>query len=311
MKRFISVLIVVIAVMAFVAIPASAASLGISPSHIEIEVPEGGSTSVNFQVHYFSGELRVSLVDIPLEVEPEVFHIVSSPTDIIVTFHDTILGPQEYDGYVRFLGMSGDTVALAVNIGAKVTVLLSANIVEKPTVGGGGGEVTDTEPPRIYNILVSGITEASADIYWTTTEWSTSQVEYWTSPSELTPLDEAYISKHLVHLTDLIPGTTYYYRTMSKDKAGNLAISGECNFTTLGEAPEEEVVPPEEEEVAPPEPEPAPAPAPAPPAPPPPAPPPEVAPPAPPFNWPLVGGIIAAVVVVALVVFFLVRRRAY
>ncbi|MBA7681261.1 hypothetical protein ES703_89599 [subsurface metagenome] len=46
------------------------------------------------------------------------------------------------------------------------------------------------------------------------------------------------------------------------------------------------------------------------PAPPPPPvpPPPEVKPP---FNWPLVGGIIAGVVVVGLLIFFLVRRRAY
>jgi len=45
---------------------------------------------------------------------------------------------------------------------------------------------------------------------------------------------------------------------------------------------------------------------PAPTPPPPPAPPPEVTPP---FNWPLVGGIIGAVIVVGLLIFFLVVRR--
>ncbi|GAI80119.1 unnamed protein product, partial [marine sediment metagenome] len=146
MKRFIGVLIVAIALMAFMAIPASAASLGISPSKIEVDVPSGGSTPVNFQVHYFSGELHVSLVDIPLEVEPTVFHITSSPEDIVVTFRDNTFDPQEYNGYVRFLSTGNATVGLAVNIAARVTVELSANIVEKPTppppTGGGGGAPT-------------------------------------------------------------------------------------------------------------------------------------------------------------------------
>lgn len=143
MKRFVSVLIAVIAAMAFMAMPASAASLGISPSHIEVEVPTGGSTPVNFQVHYFSGDLKVSLVDIPLEVEPAVFHIASSPTDIVVTISDNTFDPQEYNGYVRFLSTGNATVGLAVNIVARVTVELSVNTVERPSrapIGGGGIE---------------------------------------------------------------------------------------------------------------------------------------------------------------------------
>jgi hypothetical protein len=133
MKRFISALIIAAVLVVLTAIPVSAASLGISPSKIDIEVPGGGSTPVNFQVHYFTGELSVSLVDIPLEVEPTVFHITSSPEDIVVTFRDNTLNPQEYDGYVRFLSTGNATVGLAVNIIARVTVELSANIVEKPT----------------------------------------------------------------------------------------------------------------------------------------------------------------------------------
>ncbi len=152
MKRFISILIAVIAVAALMAVPVSAASLGISPSHIEVEVPSGGSASVNFQVHYFNGDLYVSLVDIPLEVEPTIFHITSSPTDIVVTLRDSTLSPQEYDGYVRFLGMSQDTVALAVNIGARVTVELSANIVEEPTPPTGGGRISITTT-KVYTDL--------------------------------------------------------------------------------------------------------------------------------------------------------------
>ena len=103
--------------------------------------------------------------------------------------------------------------------------------------GGGGGGAPDTTPPTISDILASTITETSADISWRTNEASTSQVEYWSSPSKLSPLDTAMVYDHLVHLTDLIPGTIYHYKTMSKDAAGNLAVSDEGSFTTAGKAP--------------------------------------------------------------------------
>jgi len=164
--------------------------------------------------------------------------------------------------------------------------------------GGGGGGAPDTTPPVISGISLCGtiITETAVNICWETSEPSTSQVEYWSSPGMLSTLDETLATTHRVRLTGLTPGTTYHYKTMSKDRAGNLAVSTENTFTTLGAAP------------APPAPAP-PAPAPAPPAPAPPAPaPPEVAEP---INWPVVGGIIAGVIVVGLLIFFLVRRRAY
>lgn len=108
--------------------PVLAASLGISPSHTELEVPGNGSATADFQVYYFSGDLQVSLVDIPLKVEPDTIHIEQSsePVDVQITIYgDETLGSQVYDGYVRFLGLTGGTVAVAVKVKAKVT-----NVVE-------------------------------------------------------------------------------------------------------------------------------------------------------------------------------------
>lgn len=117
--------------MLLLASPVLAASLGISPSHVELEVPADSSTTADFKVHYFSGDLQVSLVDIPLEVEPETLHIEpsSEPVDIELTIYgDESLGSRIYDGYIRFLGMSGETVAVAVKVKATVT-----NLVEGET----------------------------------------------------------------------------------------------------------------------------------------------------------------------------------
>jgi hypothetical protein len=103
--------------------------------------------------------------------------------------------------------------------------------------GGGGGGPSDTTPPTVFDTSVANITETTADISWRTDEKSDSQVEYGSSPSNFSPLDPAMVSNHFVHLTDLTPATIYHYRVMSRDKVGNLEVSDEYTFTTLGKPP--------------------------------------------------------------------------
>ena len=127
MKRILAILATVAAVL-MLSSPALAASLGISPSRVEVSVPGDGSATTDVQVHYFSGDVAVSLVDIPLRVEPEILHVdaLNEPADIQLTIYgDDSLGSQVYNGYIKFVGMSGDVVAIAVQVRAKVT-----NIVE-------------------------------------------------------------------------------------------------------------------------------------------------------------------------------------
>ena len=136
MKRILAILAAVAAVL-MLSNPALAASLGISPSRVEVSVPGDGSATADVQVHYFSGDLKVSLVDIPLRIEPEIINVdaLDEPVDIQVTIYgDESLGSQVYNGYIRFLGMSGETVAVAIKIRAKVT-----NIVK--------GQPLPEEPP--------------------------------------------------------------------------------------------------------------------------------------------------------------------
>jgi Fe-S cluster assembly iron-binding protein IscA len=84
-------------------------------------------------------------------------------------------------------------------------------------------------------VAASNIGKTEADVAWITEEPSDTQVEYWASPSQFTPLDENLVTLHLVHLTGLDPATTYHYRVMSRDQAGNLMVSEECTLTTLGQ----------------------------------------------------------------------------
>lgn len=117
----------------------------------------------------------------------------------------------------------------------KAEVELTVTVLPPPPPpgGGGGGGARDTTPPTISDILVSNITKTSADISWKTNEMSDSQVEYWSSPSQFSSLDTERVINHLVHLTDLTPATSYYFKVMSRDAADNLAVSDVYAFTTL------------------------------------------------------------------------------
>ncbi|MBA7705025.1 hypothetical protein ES703_113849 [subsurface metagenome] len=141
--------------------------------------------------------------------------------------------------FVNGVEAETDPAVVEWHSGLITQVDLAVTITRPPGGGGGGIPAPDRTPPRISNVLLcpEGVTETTADICWTTHEKSTSQVEYWTSPSMLSPLDETLVIQHHVQLTGLTPGTKYYYKTMSMDRAENLAVSDEYTFTTLGKAP--------------------------------------------------------------------------
>ena len=127
----------------------------------------------------------------------------------------------------QFDSWSGD---VANPNSATTTVTMTSN----KTVTANFSLEEDITPPVILAISAPNITKTGVDISWSTNEPSDSQVDYWSNPGELTPLDETLVTEHLVQLRDLIPATTYHYKVMSRDEAGNLAVSGEYTFTTTG-----------------------------------------------------------------------------
>jgi peptidoglycan/xylan/chitin deacetylase (PgdA/CDA1 family) len=94
---------------------------------------------------------------------------------------------------------------------------------------------SDTTPPTISSVTSSNLTQNSATITWTTNEGATTQVEYGLTGSYglVTTLDSALVTSHSSALTGLAPGTTYHYRVVSKDAAGNQAVSGDYTFSTV------------------------------------------------------------------------------
>ena len=97
----------------------------------------------------------------------------------------------------------------------------------------------DLTAPSFTNLSAENITETTATISWTTDEPATSQVEYGETSAYglITPLDNDLVTSHSVSLTGLDPDTTYHFIVKSEDLAGNEAISGDHNFTTVSAPP--------------------------------------------------------------------------
>lgn len=92
----------------------------------------------------------------------------------------------------------------------------------------------DTTPPTFSGIAAGNLTGDSATISWTTNELADTQVQYGTTTAygSTTSLNSALTTSHSQGLTGLAASTTYHYRVLSKDAAGNLALSGDNTFTT-------------------------------------------------------------------------------
>ena len=127
MKRIAAVLLIGIAAL-LLAVPALAAGLSISPPTVEFDVPADGSSQVEFLVYDFTGDLEISLEDIPLRVEPTTVPVTAKVegTRVVLTFYgDESLDSQVFNGKIRFLAMTGGTVAMGIKVRATINHIAS------------------------------------------------------------------------------------------------------------------------------------------------------------------------------------------
>lgn len=136
-----------------------------------------------------------------------------------------------------FAGLAqGATVASASNAGTTFSISYT---------GGTGNDVTltgltiagDITAPVISAVASGAITGDTASITWTTDEASDSQVEYGltTTYGSLGTLDAGLVTSHSRALGLLTGSTTYHYRVLSRDAAGNLARSADATFITAAD----------------------------------------------------------------------------
>jgi hypothetical protein len=119
--------------------------------------------------------------------------------------------------------------------GIAVGFLLLTLIVPHTALANGDG-------PHISSVVVLGQTSTTAAIYWTTNTASDSRVNYGTNTTVLGnhEYDSAKVTTHLVELTGLTPGTTYYFEVVSADASGTPSTDDNYGayyqFTTLSVA---------------------------------------------------------------------------
>lgn len=95
----------------------------------------------------------------------------------------------------------------------------------------------DTIPPTLTGVKTSAIKVTGTTITWTTSEPSTSEVNYgFDKGYGLVQTDPALVTEHKVVLSSALirPGTTYHFMVKSVDPAGNAASSQDNTFTTKG-----------------------------------------------------------------------------
>jgi len=109
----------------------------------------------------------------------------------------------------------------------------------------------DGTAPVISSVASGGVTASTASVTWNTDEMATSQVVYSTTSftgtdyatgalartayGSFTAEDASLVLGHGVGIAGLSTSTTYYYRAVSKDGAGNETVSDEGSFTTLAD----------------------------------------------------------------------------
>lgn len=103
-------------------------------------------------------------------------------------------------------------------------------------VASGTAAPSDRLPPIFSNVRVSNVTHNSATITWTTDEPATSQVNYGpTATYDLNSIGQSgYVTSHRVELGNLEASVPYFYRVVSRDRAGNVGEgqSPSSTFTT-------------------------------------------------------------------------------
>ena len=93
----------------------------------------------------------------------------------------------------------------------------------------------DNTAPTILTGPSSSVTSNSATIIWTTNESSNATVQYGSTTSygsSVSGSSSTYQTSHNETVTGLSASTTYHYRVLSYDKAGNHVNSSDSTFTT-------------------------------------------------------------------------------
>jgi hypothetical protein len=212
---------------------------------VTLRLPEG-TTALGSQGNCLQKIIVDEVLDPP--AVPEKWYLIETAYDFrpadatfdppieLIMYYDHLLLPEavsEWDLSIGYYNRgSAEWVLLSsiVDTAAHTVTTSTSHFTVFAIIG------TTVTPPLVISDISVYATDDVATVSWTTDNPSTSQVEYWVITSPMSSVDTAMVTKHTVAVTDLTPETTYYFKVISSDDLGNLAISDEHTFTT-GSAP--------------------------------------------------------------------------
>ncbi len=104
------------------------------------------------------------------------------------------------------------------------------------------GAARSSAPPRIEGVEVEEVEENEAVVRWRTDKEADSMINYGLrSDYGMVREPGASRTEHELRLEDLLPGTTYYFRVVSRDAEGNQTVASDFQFTTEGELTREDL----------------------------------------------------------------------
>jgi len=150
----------------------------------------------------------------------------------------TTIGSVTHDMVVAQLGPYAGNAGGhgAVGHTARVDYVFDTAAPISPEDGGLGGGAADTTSPSISGVTATPAAR-SARVRWVTDEPTTGRVEF--GPTQSYGKSVAVTSPattHEVTLPDLSPATTYHYRVVATDLAGNQSTTANATLTTTAES---------------------------------------------------------------------------
>ena len=141
--------------------PVVADGLTIGPAEVEVNVPAAGSTSIEFVVSNFTGDLKISLEDIPLTIEPGLVHVeAKNDTSVIeVTIYgNESLNAAVFNGKILFLVQSGGSVTYGIKVIAMVNHIGSTQLLFDESESDNTVAVPDVWIWAVSGVLAAGLT---------------------------------------------------------------------------------------------------------------------------------------------------------
>jgi len=197
-----------------------------------------GNVTFDRSAYTIPSQLTVEVADSDLEGQSQTtatLHSTTQPSGLSLTLQATPR-PGVFRGTISLVATStsGGTPELRVQSGDIVhadyfDVSLNAIASAQATI--------ETNPPAISNVSVEpGYVDAL--VSWDTSETADSSVQFGESPLlGRTASSDDFVHSHAVTLHELQPQRTYYYRVVSRDRAGNVTVNDNngqlYTFTTL------------------------------------------------------------------------------